>query len=312
MKIIKTIQEEFDNIVFKSNDILIVASGYEPRCTHLFKKIKEKGIIPKTYVLSFSSKKSKVHKLNDIFYNENNCSVMDINGNSDFKVKELLRTILSENDLTENLNIYVDISSMTRIWYASILSYLNLLEKSTKIVLTFFYSISKFMHPKNSQLHNIHVQPVQDFSNLSIPDKPTALVIGLGYEKNRAFGLRESLDAEELYLFCTDQNSSKEYYTEVLTQNKEMLFRTNPNNIIYYPLKDLKYTESLLTDICTRVTEKFRIIIAPCGPKLFTLLSFVIAINLEDIDVWRISAGDEAEPVEKIATGEIIAFKLIY
>lgn len=312
MKINKTVQEDFENIIFKINDVLIVASGYEPRCTHLFNKVQEKGVLPKTFVFSFSNKKNETHRKNDQAYSENNCTVLDIDGDSDTKVKELLKTILFENELNENLNIYVDISSMTRIWYASILSYLNLLEKKINITVTFFYSISKFMHPQNSQLHNIHVLPVQDFSNLSIPDKPTALVIGLGYEKNRAFGLRESLDAEELYLFCTDQNSSKDYYAEVLTQNREMLSKTNVNNIIYYPLKDLKYTESLLTDICKRVTEKFRIIIAPCGPKLFTLLSFIIATYIEDIDVWRISAGDEAEPTEKIASGEIIAFKLIY
>jgi hypothetical protein len=55
------------------------------------------------------------------------------------------------------------------------------------------------------------------------------------------------------------------------------------------------------------------VIIAPCGPKPFTLFSFILASQIPNIDVWRISAGDDENQVIKPkAAGELIIVDLIF
>jgi hypothetical protein len=45
---------------------------------------------------------------------------------------------------------------------------------------------------------------IEGFSFFSVPNKPSALIIGLGYEKNKAFGLTEYFDAETFLFYNSD------------------------------------------------------------------------------------------------------------
>lgn len=61
----------------------------------------------------------------------------------------------------------------------------------------------------------------------------------------------------------------------------------------------------MLTLFCDDLLRNYRVILAPCGPKPFTLLSLITAIKLPDIDVWRISSGKAAPTIDKVADGEV-------
>lgn len=56
----------------------------------------------------------------------------------------------------------------------------------------------------------------------------------------------------------------------------------------------------------------FRIVIASCGPKPFTLISMLTASVLPDIDVWRISGNKGFDNANREPDGEVLCFFVEY
>jgi len=158
-------------------------------------------------------------------------------------------------------------------------------------------------------VRNIHIGPIKDFTSLSVPDKPTALIIGLGYEKERAFGLSEYFDAET-YIFAADDSKDFKYYEAVKHANQYLIQYAKLQNIFEYSLHHLARTESLLYSVCKSLKSDYRLVLAPTGPKPFTLICLLTAIRLKEIDVWRISAGKYSKPTKKEPDGTWSCYKV--
>ena len=168
----------------------------------------------------------------------------------------------------DKVNIYIDYSSMTRNWYSFLLfSFSNILYRD-KVFVYLAYSHANYIPNDNETALNRIVTPLYGFCDLGVPSKPTALIIGLGNEPDRAYGLKEYFDAVP-YLFYSDQSYNENYSKEVEQQNSAIFQEVNANNIFGYPIHDLVFTNYILQNLCLTLVEKYRVVIAPCGPKPF-------------------------------------------
>ncbi len=305
MKLTETAEGQKEEIRELKFDYFICSSGFEARASYIAKALQINAVVKK--VICFKNYEAEGHrKTNDEFYKENNYDFIYEDGDQSQNIIGILKEILN-NDALE-LKIGIDYSSMTRVWYSAIVSYFNSLQLNKVITIYFFYSFSKFSKPVNSNVRNIHIGPIKDFSSLSIPDKPTALIIGLGYEKERAFGLSEYFDAET-YIFAADESKDQKYYEAVMQANEHLIRYVKTQNIFEYSLHHLENTESLLYSVCKSLKSDFRLVLAPTGPKPFTLLCLLTAIRLKNIDVWRISAGKYSRPTNKEPDGTWSCYK---
>jgi len=301
-----SIEELPDNL-----DYIICATGYESRCTYAFGQLASKKQFSKKICVGFNDNKVLAREKSDLYFRENKFEEHIIDSSSAHEIFNLLKGVIDISNLTNEVNIAIDYSSMTKVWYAGVLNYFKTLELNGKVINLFFiYSFSEFTPPATSGPYNAYVDPIEGFSNLTIPERPTALIIGLGYEKKRAFSLKEYLDAEVIYLFIADNSFSQEYYDAVIKENKVLIQHTPSENIFYYPLNDITYAEMILTNLCESLLNNYRIVLAPCGPKPFTLINFVVSLNNNDIDVWRVSAGSLNPPVDKKANNGILVSKI--
>ena len=314
MKIKHTNSVEIGNVYSCDIDVFLCSAGYEERATNIAEHLKEKlPAIPFKYCIGFQEKKVLSRNKNDFYFKNAGFEIIIGEGDSTGPIEAIFNNILNLDKDKGEINVLVDYSCMTRIWYADILTFFNEIKIDKKICIFFSYSYSKFTAAPLDVSNNIHVGPIKGFNSLSIPFKPTALIIGLGYEKNRAFGLTEYLDAET-YVFYSDNGKGKEFAKEVEIVNSELLSRIEPKNLFRYPINDLRFTEFLLTSLCNDLKDKFRIILAPCGPKPFTLICLIVSLKFKTdfIDVWRISPGINAEPIDKTPDGEMNFYKVEY
>lgn len=290
-------------------DLFIAASGYEQRASF----ISNNGInAEKKIVLAFEDNKEHSNRIiNDAFFEKKGFKFIPIKGNDNQIINYLLDDFINHST-SQNINILIDYSSMTRVIYGGILKYFRMLDKSDiKIKLYFSYSIAEYVAPPEIEPETFNFYPINSYCNLSLPTKATALIAGLGYEKKRVFGLREYFDAEALYLFYTDKSP----YTDIVKiKNKEVITSVSENNLFPYILSDMLYTKMLLYDLCETLNEKFRIVIAPCGPKPFTLLCFITSLSISNVDIWRISAGDDDNDaiMNRKPTGDTISIELVF
>ncbi len=309
MKIITTDSSNISDILKIDFDLFLASSGYEERAIFMYQEInlnaKRKIVFGFKDHLNIGSRKK-----NDIFFSRNGFELIETSGDEENKISLILTSLLDFKK--PELNILVDYSCMTRIWYASLLKFIQQNTfASAQINIFFSYSFSEFIEPPKEKVYNRHVGPIEGFYNISIPDKPTAIIIGLGYVKERAFGLAEYFDVDP-YLFIADNNVSQDYFDNVHLNNEDLLEQVNKENIFYYPLDNLKYTETILSHLCEELKETNRIVLAPCGPKPFTLVCLITSLRKNYIDVWRISAGEGDYPLDLKASGEIMIYKVSF
>lgn len=308
MRHVKTIKKlTVSSIEALEFDLFICSSGYESRATYLTEKY---NISSTTKVaFSFDDRIDQFNRSrNDHLFKEKGIQLITSNGDSGKDILNFLEKF--DFSIKSKFNILIDYSSMTRVWYASILKFFKLLDvKEKEITLYFSYSPAMFNIPPDAIIPNINVGPITGYSNLSISNKPTSLIIGLGYEIDRAYGLTEYLDAET-YLFYTSTNNNNLFSSLVEKNNEELIKSVSPENIFTYNLDDIEYTFFVLSNLCERLSKTKRIVLAPCGPKPFTVLCLLVSNILPNIDVWRISAGKKSIPIDRIPNGEIILFKM--
>jgi len=311
MKIVN--QHNFDYISEKDFDLFIVASGFEQRA--IFQSQRYKGKAKRKLAFAFNNEVDNPNRIiNDFFLKNEGFDLITIDGDTSelFYMEDLLNEIINENEKKEQIDIYIDYSSMTRNWYAHLLVIFKKFSSCKNIKVYFGYSYAKYSPKPQEDILNRIVEPLLGYCNLSVPFKPTALVICLGNERNRAYGLQEYFDATT-YLFYSDNSFNIEFSNEVEEVNKDILTTTKIENIFKFPVYDMMLTNYLLSDVCSALSKDFRVVLAPCGPKPFTLLSLINAlIQGSDIEVWRISPGKHLPITEREANGDISILELFF
>tara|TARA_B100001146_G_scaffold225178_2_gene247312 strand:+ start:31819 stop:32745 length:927 start_codon:yes stop_codon:yes gene_type:complete len=304
------IVNEFTNITdlpFKKIDLFIGASGYEARSTFQAKSLS--SIIKKGVVLGFKNAKEHPFRIkNDLFFQENGFEIIetDVEDLINRKLEKLFKIIEKDDQLV----IYIDYSSMSKNLYSYLLFVLYHQEDNSNWKLYLGYSHAEYIKDNQDKTPNRVVAPLNGYCNLSLPTKPTSLIIGIGNELSRVFGLKEYFDAIP-YIFYTDNSYNERYNLEAKELLKNMSSQIPPENIFEYPIKNLRYSYYMLKNLCDELIKNTRIIIAPCGPKPFAVLAMLLSLQYDDdIEVWRISPGNKLNAINRVATGLVSTIEI--
>lgn len=310
MKAINKIEEYSPrNIEGISFDLIIASSGYESRAIFLHKEFSLKSECK--IVFAFDNYYDLEQRVaNDSYFRQAGYETYQASGNDDNSVYNYLKSFIFKNN---NVNILVDYSSMTRVWYSCILKFFADFNSADVFNVNLFFSYTKaeYIPPPKDIVPNKYVVPIDNHFKISTLQKPTALIIGLGNENIRAFGLKEMFDAET-FVFYTDGTLKNRYSLDVETCNSELLEIIPDDNVFKYQLQNMSYLHIVLNFLCKKLEERFKIVIAPCGPKPFTLIALFNSQLLNETSVWRISAGEKALPVNRDANGDILITKIQY
>jgi hypothetical protein len=289
-------------------DFFIGASGYERRATHAFSKLKM-GRVPQKIIFGFTDRKTIDREDNDRIFRREGCNLDEFSGSDGTSVFNRISGILRESSHHE-IRLFVDYSCMTRTWYAAILRAILSSHKS-KVTCCFSYSPAVFEEPHQAA-PNEEVGPLLGFCSLESTDKPTALVIGLGYEAERATGLIEYVDPVKSFVFLTDPALDERYVQSVLNNNSDLLSSLSPEQVFRHPLHDLQYTSLVLNSLYLGLRETHRVIFAPLGVKPFCLLCLLISAHNGDVDVWRVTSGVKSQPQARIPLGPLLALEAVF
>ena len=309
MKLVKSEQITVDAAVVNDVDLIITASGFEDRATHIAKSFSIPASAAK-WCFGFKDRQCLSRSQNDSVFSSMGFNQYDLDGNDCESIGRELKGYLA-NCVKDKVTFLIDYSSMTRGWYASVIKLLHQIEVRQTIEILFCYAPSEFSPPQPAG-PNTAVGPIEGFCSLSSPDEPTALIIGLGYESDRALGLVEYVDPAEIYLFYTDITYDSRFKDEVLKNNYKLIGMLPNERLFGHPLGDLNRTSLLLSSLCTDLCDSHRVIIAPLGVKPFSLLSLILASRLPKVDIWRVSGGSNAKPQDRKAAGPILALRTLY
>ncbi|KQS36830.1 hypothetical protein [Pedobacter sp. Leaf194] len=284
-------------------DFIFCASGFESRCIHIISQLDWSiNDAAKKICFSFSDRIAPSKKRADELFFSQGFRFFPADTNNIIDYTNIYHDLFLGSKKTR-LKILFDYSCMTTIMYASILKYFkDFSSHFDEVEIYFSYTQAKYIDPGKSKPLFFN-QPIPLFDPIQSTDKKIALLIGLGYEEDKALGLHEYFqnDDKDMYLFITGKVSSSEFFEKVRKNNEKLIKITKPENIIYYDLANISPLLSTMeTLINYLISTNYRVVVAPIGPKVFSLASLLVNLVHKEVTTYRLSDGKMAEPLDKI------------
>ncbi len=228
-------------------------------------------------------------------------------------VSDWLRSLLS--GLDEPVRVAIDVSSMSRDRIADVVEGVFDLPLSAELDVDFLYTPAKFQPPpeEGEQPPVFSVAPVSGYFAgwWSALDKPLYVVVGLGYELERAASALDVLEPETTQIYVPI-GTDERYFEAVQTANQGLIDVPNlePNEI-HYEVADPFACFRRLEASIARLEDENRIALVPLGPKIFALImTLTAALHPVTTQVIRVSAGDRQKAVPQESDGSLYGLTL--
>ncbi|ELR8728017.1 hypothetical protein QNE95_002085 [Vibrio vulnificus] len=291
-------------------DLSILGLGYEERASSKYKQ--EKSLLGEVLAFGYLTHNEILHyKTNKDMYISGHCKVFEGNDND---VKSFFKEWLDSKifEKSEPINVLIDITVFSRPRLAALL-YILVKSLPKKSTLTISYEISKFVAAPDE------LSPIRKVGDI-IPElsgtigdlnKPTALILGLGYEDGKAFGLATYLEPE--FNFALIPIGVDKKFDDLVVKNNKAFLNEIPNSrIVHYRLDQPYNTYIDMRDLISATSSFATPLIAPLGPKILTAISVLIAIEFDEkLPVWRVSSDYEEKPVNRKPSGNSVNLSVL-
>ena len=288
-------------------DGFIGALGFESRSRY----VAERGIAPAKIkaVCGFSTRRIIAYQDNLNWYRNAGFEIEEITDKEYSSwVEALIKKICA--DRTGTVTLCVDLSSTSRLRLAVLMEKLLTVKAPCDLCVDFLYSFGRY----NSGIEETVVTKAGPVTEIFAgwagdPDVPLAAVFGLGYERDKALGVLEFLEPGEVWAFQPTSNEA-EYGKQIREANESFYAGLSAGHILEYPVKSPFESFRQVETFVYGIMHRSRVILLPFGPKLFALISLLVAsIHYPRISVWRVS-GEDSEPAsDRVPTGEIVQLR---
>ena len=301
-------QISFDELLNENIDIVIAACGYESRSSHLI-QLSHFNAKKKIALLFNEENEEANHQKNQIIFKEKGFEIITVHASSSTEIISVLNSI-SSNSADKSIKLIIDYSSMSKIWFGSIIKYFayNDLEYCD-LTVYFCYTPEHFVTQKISTKGFVNPEPSSFNRPLKNANKPIALVVGLGYNGKKVEFLSDFFEPKVIYYFLPSPSFDENYTNLALTSNQNILSEIDTNQILQYPATDIEEIDSQLTSLCLSLRLKFRIILISLGPKTFSLATLLLNARYPDNEIWNMNASDQC--IDLKPAGVPIVYKAV-
>lgn len=284
-------------------DLMIYSIGYEARSRYVAQRYASSCenvfgfIFPDCHELSFEDNLAFAREAGVVTFNDQHA------------LEKTLREAFPGKDHLSGAKILVDVSSMSRTVVSAIVSQLLDSEFFSGAEIAFVYAVANFTEPSGFEFDFLNFEPIGEFAGwTSAPEKPLAMVLGLGYEADHALGAVEYLDPSATFCFFP-KGSDGRFADAVEKSNEPLLSQLKPSRVVRYPVSDPLHTFSLLSSILQSMLANARFVLVPMGPKIFVALCLVCQrIFGDEVSVWRASGHSHSALKDVDAEGPLTGF----
>lgn len=202
---------------------------------------------------------------------------------------DLKKAILAKIERSETLRIGFDISSVNRAVLFDLLSFLAASVRETDSLICYYVS-AKFQEPDSRfpQIESFGPSSSVFSGFQSDPTLPLCLILGAGYEAGVSMGMISQLEPRISYCFWGSGNDGR-FDRLVKRANVDFKYPGFDVKALEYPLQDARSAFGILESLTYGILKNYRVVIAPMGPKIFSLLAALVAMeHFGMVAVWRV------------------------
>jgi hypothetical protein len=223
-----------------------------------------------------------------------------------------LATILSSQPQDKTLRIFVDISAMSREMIANVILAVQAARNTRDIEITVAYAPSKFSG-------SYRPAPIRSASPIkrslagwsSQPEKPLGTIFGLGCEPGLALGALQFLEPDKGWIFQPKGVDSK--YDAAMKKANAHIEDIFDVSMFNYEITKPTPARARLESLLSAVSDSFRLIVVPFGPKIFAWLALTTVVfgARSGVGVWAFSSKEQAVMVDRDAEGQVVWYSMV-
>ena len=292
------------DIADSAYDLVLFASGYEERCTHIPRKLDRTRFVSPV-VLGFKEIEDDPQRQeNDRYFSSRWGELLPIRGDDDGVIYELLRRRFPQSKTS--IRILVDYSSMSRLWYTAVLNWARFFEGTASITIDLLYSVGDHKDPTAPMVIS-EIMSLPGCEGLILPLSKSIAVFGLGFEGFAALCVLDRLEPDELYCYLAAPAAFKDYPRRARRANKEVIRLANA--CLLFPLGSVERCFANLAELVSQYRSEANITLVPMGPKPHTLAAILIAMRFHEVSCLRV--GYRRHTPERVGTtGKIVATRV--
>ncbi len=159
MELVHAHQIPFEELLKENIDILIATCCNDTRSRHLV-QLSNFNAQKKIAFIFKENQDSVIHAENVLFFREKGFECYELSGKSADEIVVLLENICGEKRF-DNIKLVVDYSSMSKMWYGTIISYFSYGEFDiNKLTVYFCYTPEYFVPPAAQKCKPANPEPV--------------------------------------------------------------------------------------------------------------------------------------------------------
>lgn len=292
-----------------SVDLLIYTVGYETRASHAVRNVYSKAHL------------ALCHEQTDIFSYRNNFSYTESEGHPMLrahtdseeeifnKISDNLKAL--ERKFDRPILIGLDVSSMQKEMISCVISQLFKLSRQVEFLLKIIYTTGQYKPPPKHPGVYTDFHPVKGLEGWTIyPEHPLSVVLGLGYEPDQAVGVLEYFDPSGSWAFVP-LGADERFFADVKEANASLwdFHLLKQESFLHYQVGQPGLLYSEIRGLVDVLRRKSRVIIVPAGPKIFSAIAILVALELEDeVSLWRASSHDHIQITDTLPADNIVQF----
>lgn len=310
MRLYKVIDLNVTELKEKQYDIGILASGYEERCTYVPSTIINGDNVAKSIVFGFEEAKTVFNRPdNDKYYLQNwTDQIFIASDNDDTAIYNHLRRL----DVMgiDVLRVIVDYSTMSRLWYASILNWVRFLTNITSVEIDFVYSFGKYKGDF-SPLVIEDILAIPGYEGSPVSDARSLAIFGLGFDGIATLSALDQLEPNIVYAYLASPGAGRDYPEKAKHYNK-LLISGYVKKLLELPISSIEVTFGSLTELISPHREEANIILIPMGPKPHVLAAILLCLRFERKVTCLRVRGNREPKVDVEAEGQVVATRVSF
>ncbi|HLO59957.1 MAG TPA: hypothetical protein VK179_14510 [Bacteroidales bacterium] len=280
-------QLDLEDIAHGEINCMVATIGQQPRCYFLAEKLHH--AVSRKILLVPPEIDPKAGKFLPVF--EKFGFVNRTTANHEF---ENILPVLNEICKVSGgkINVLIDYSCMPKKWYAAFIDGITRNNYPVEEV-NFYLSYTPKVFDKKPGKQSIdYFGPIiRKRDNLN-EKKPVSMIVALDNNHNTVIEAVNKVKPQKLLAFIPNCSHDPEYSKLVEENNKSLLGKLNPQNIIRYECDRPEQINSLLTSCCLDERIDSEVVILPQGPKTFSMMSMLLSVRYPDVKLWEIILKD--------------------
>lgn len=304
MRLDRVFDLEPEAVEKSSYHLAIFCSSSESRAAHVA-RMHEGLRAAREVAFSYESDRSDpIRRENDDYFSSRGVTESILADSDDGPVYTTLNDLRpSVKPGDDTLRILVDYSSMSRVWYAGILTWARYAAPAARVSIDFLYAVGD---------HQSGTEPVVIDSISSLPGfegEPAPLsraiaVFGLGFDGLAALCVLDRLEPHLIYSYLASPAAFEEYPERARNANAELIGQ-HAKHALELPLQSVEQTYRYLAEVLRPHLAADEITLIPTGPKPHVLAAILLALRFRKIGCLHV-AGKRRRRADVGTSGDVV------